>query len=92
MSWPRPAPGVPFEAVGLDEMTASVQANLVGQYALSQHAVGPMRQAGWGRIAYLSTGLVEDGFPGAGPYAAGVRRSAPTATSFHSPDPRMRDL
>ncbi len=49
-------------------MRASVDANLVGAYALSQAVVGPMRRRHWGRIVHVSTGLTEDGFPGAAPY------------------------
>ncbi len=68
VAWPARAPGVPFEAVSLEAIHASVEANLVGHYALSQAVVGSMRQRRWGRIVHVSTGLVEDGFPGSAPY------------------------
>jgi 3-oxoacyl-[acyl-carrier protein] reductase len=68
VAWPERAPGVPFEAIPLEAIRASVQANLVGHYALSQAVVGSMRQRRWGRIVHVSTGLVEDGFPGSAPY------------------------
>jgi len=68
VAWPERAPGVPFEAIPLDAIRGSVEANLVGQYALSQAVVGSMRRQGWGRIVHVSTGLVEDGFPGSAPY------------------------
>ena len=68
VAWPEHAPGVPFESVPLEAIGASVEANLVGQYALSQAVVGSMRRQGWGRIVHVSTGLVEDGFPGSAPY------------------------
>ena len=47
---------------------SSIETNLIGQYLLSQAAMSSMRRAGWGRIAFLSTGLVDDGFPGSAPY------------------------
>lgn len=68
VAWPARAPGVRFEDVDLAAVRASVAANLVGQFALSQAVVGGMRRAGWGRIVHVSTGLVEDGFPGSAPY------------------------
>ena len=63
VAWPERAPGVPFEAIPLDAIRASAEANLVGHYALSQAVVGSMRQRRWDRIVDVSTGLVEDGFP-----------------------------
>ena len=68
VAWPERAPGVPFESVPLATIRASVEANLVGHYALSQAVAGSMRRRGWGRIVHVSTGLVEDGFPGSAPY------------------------
>ena len=68
VAWPERAPGVPFEAIPLEAIRASVEANLVGHYALSQAVVGSMRQRRWGRIVHVSTGLVEDGYPGSAPY------------------------
>jgi 3-oxoacyl-[acyl-carrier protein] reductase len=71
VAWPeRPSADELFEQVPLDRVRASVQANFVGQYALTQAAVGSMRASGWGRIVYVSTGLVEDGFPGTSAYTA----------------------
>jgi 3-oxoacyl-[acyl-carrier protein] reductase len=68
VAWPGRPAGVPFEAVPLDGVRASLEANLLGHYALSQAAVASMREGGWGRIVHVSTGLVEDGFPGSAPY------------------------
>ncbi len=68
VAWPERAPGVPFEETSLQAIRTSTEANLVGQYALSQAAVRSMRQRRWGRIVHISTGLVEDGFPGSAPY------------------------
>jgi 3-oxoacyl-[acyl-carrier protein] reductase len=69
VAWPeRGAPGELFESVPLERLRASIAANLVGPYALTQAAVASMRARGWGRIVHLSTGLVEDGFPGSSPY------------------------
>lgn len=69
VAWPeRGARGELFESVPLERLRASIAANLVGPYALTQAAVASMRASGWGRIVHLSTGLVEDGFPGSSPY------------------------
>jgi 3-oxoacyl-[acyl-carrier protein] reductase len=68
VAWPERAPGVPFEAVPLEAVSASIEANLIGSFALSQAVVTSMRQRNWGRIVHISTGLVEDGFPGSAPY------------------------
>jgi 3-oxoacyl-[acyl-carrier protein] reductase len=69
VAWPeRGTPGELFESVPLGRLRASVEANLLGPYALSQAAVAAMRTRGWGRIVHVSTGLVEDGFPGSSPY------------------------
>jgi NAD(P)-dependent dehydrogenase (short-subunit alcohol dehydrogenase family) len=70
VAWPARTPGAVFETVELNALRKSVEANLVGHYAVSQAVVGSMREAGWGRIVHLSTGLVEDGFPGSAPYTA----------------------
>jgi 3-oxoacyl-[acyl-carrier protein] reductase len=68
VAWPERAPGVPFEAIPLEAISTSIEANLVGSFALSQAVVTSMRHRGWGRIVHISTGLVEDGFPGSAPY------------------------
>jgi 3-oxoacyl-[acyl-carrier protein] reductase len=69
MEWPDwPAPGELFETEPPERLARSLRANLEGPYRLSQAVVGPMRARGWGRIVHVSTGLVEDGFPGSGPY------------------------
>ena len=68
VAWPERAPGVPFEAIPLAAIRASMEANLVGHYALSQAVVGRCAERRWGRIVHVSTGLVEDGFPGSAPY------------------------
>lgn len=69
IAWPqRPTPGELFESVPLDRMRTSVEANLLGQYALTQAAVASMRGSGWGRIVHVSTGLVADGMPGSSAY------------------------
>jgi 3-oxoacyl-[acyl-carrier protein] reductase len=69
VAWPqRGAPGELFESVPLERLRASIEANLLGPYALTQAAVASMRTRSWGRIVHVSTGLVEDGFPGSSPY------------------------
>ncbi len=69
VAWPerRPADEL-FEELPLERVRASVEANLVGQYALSQAAVRSMRANGWGRIVHVSTGLVQDGQPRSSAY------------------------
>lgn len=69
VAWPERGPaGELFEQVPLQRVRASIEANLIGQYALCQAAARPMRATGWGRIVHVSTGLVEDGFPGSSAY------------------------
>ncbi|PRY02338.1 SDR family NAD(P)-dependent oxidoreductase [Allonocardiopsis opalescens] len=69
--WPdRPAPGERFETAPPRRFTDSVTANLTGPYLLARAVVGDMRARGWGRIVNVSTGLVEDGFPGSASYVA----------------------
>jgi 3-oxoacyl-[acyl-carrier protein] reductase len=69
--WPDwPAPGESFETAPVERFTTSVAANLVGPYLLARAVVGDMRASGWGRIVNVSTGLVEDGFPGNVSYIA----------------------
>ena len=71
VAWPeRGSAGELFEQAPLERLRASVKTNLIGQYALSQAVAGSMRANGWGRIVYVSTGLVEDGFPGSSAYTA----------------------
>jgi NAD(P)-dependent dehydrogenase (short-subunit alcohol dehydrogenase family) len=49
VAWPeRGAPGELFEWVPLQRLRASLEANLVGPYALTQAAVASMRAGGWG--------------------------------------------
>ncbi|MEO3813277.1 SDR family oxidoreductase [Sphaerisporangium sp. B11E5] len=69
--WPDwPAPGETFETAPVERFTTSVNANLVGPYLLARAVVGDMRTKGWGRVVNVSTGLVEDGFPGNVSYIA----------------------
>jgi 3-oxoacyl-[acyl-carrier protein] reductase len=65
VTWPERGA---FWEIPLDRFRASVEANLIGHFALSQAAVARMRAAGWGRIVHVSTGLVEDGSPGSSAY------------------------
>jgi 3-oxoacyl-[acyl-carrier protein] reductase len=50
-----------IEALPLSELRAALRANVEGVVALTQLAVPLMREAGWGRIVNVSTGLVPDG-------------------------------
>jgi 3-oxoacyl-[acyl-carrier protein] reductase len=71
VQWPSwPEPGELFETAPPQRVTSSVSANLVGPYLLARAVVGDMRTNGWGRIVNVSTGLVEDGFPGNVSYVA----------------------
>lgn len=69
VAWPGfPLPGERFETVPFERLLTSVRANLEGHYRLCQLVVGGMREAGWGRIVHISTGLVLDGLPGSSAY------------------------
>ncbi len=69
VAWPGfPAPGELFETAPLARFRDSLRANLEGHYLLTHAVVGGMRAAGWGRVIHVSTGLVEDGLPGASAY------------------------
>ncbi|MFC6085982.1 SDR family NAD(P)-dependent oxidoreductase [Sphaerisporangium aureirubrum] len=71
VQWPDwPEPGETFETAPVERFTTSVNANLVGPYLLARAVVGDMRAKGWGRVVHVSTGLVEDGFPGNVSYIA----------------------
>lgn len=71
VAWPGfPEPGELFETAPVDRFRASLRANLEAHYLLTRALVGPMRQAGWGRVVHVSTGLVEDGFAGSSAYLA----------------------
>ncbi len=69
--WPTQTVGIePFEHMAPQRFIDTVTANLIGPYLLARHAVADMRSLGWGRIVHVSTGLVEDGFPGNVDYGA----------------------
>lgn len=71
VEWPDwPAPGELFETEPPERFARSLRVNLEGPYRLSRAVVGPMRERGWGRVVHVSTGLVEDGFPGNASYIA----------------------
>jgi 3-oxoacyl-[acyl-carrier protein] reductase len=71
VAWPGfPEPGERFETAPVERFRASLRANLEGHYLLARAVVGGMRAQGWGRIVHISTGLVEDGLPGASAYVA----------------------
>ncbi|NIH80406.1 SDR family NAD(P)-dependent oxidoreductase [Amycolatopsis viridis] len=69
--WPdRAQPDELFETAPPERFATSVNANLIGPYLLARAVVADMRGRGWGRIVNVSTGLVEDGFPGNVSYVA----------------------
>ena len=45
----------PVEDIPLDEWNAVLAVNLTGTFLCSQAAIGPMREAGWGRIVNFSS-------------------------------------
>jgi len=69
VAWPGfPAEGELFETAPVERFQESLRANLQAHVLLTRALVGPMREAGWGRIVHVSTGLVEDGFAGSAAY------------------------
>lgn len=69
VAWPGfPVPGELFETAPVARFRDSLRANLEGHYLLTRAVVSGMRAAGWGRVVHVSTGLVEDGLPGASAY------------------------
>jgi 3-oxoacyl-[acyl-carrier protein] reductase len=69
VAWPARGPADErFEQAPLARLRASIETNLIGHYALSQQVIGSMRARRWGRIVHVSTGLVQDGFPGSSSY------------------------
>jgi 3-oxoacyl-[acyl-carrier protein] reductase len=69
-----PDPSVRFEDVPLQEWQAMLSANVVGAAAQVRAVLPGMREAGWGRIVLISSGVAEEGVPGPGPY--GTAKSA----------------
>lgn len=59
-----------FETLPEEEAERIVADNLLGTVRLVRAAAPALRANGWGRIALISTNLVEDGVPGAEYYAA----------------------
>jgi len=60
----------PTEEVTLADWRSCVHANVDGAFALLRAVIAPMRAGGFGRIVSISTGLVQDGLAGSGPYVA----------------------
>lgn len=65
-------PGVPtpFEQIPVTRWQHILRSNLEGTFHLIQAVLPTMRKLGTGRIVLLSSGAVESGSSGAGPYAA----------------------
>jgi NAD(P)-dependent dehydrogenase (short-subunit alcohol dehydrogenase family) len=63
--------GTRFEDIHPAQWERSVSANLHGTLRLAQLAVAGMRPRGWGRLAFISSHVVQDGQPGQEFYAAG---------------------
>lgn len=66
--WPQGFRSV--ETLDIEHWRATVHANVDGAFALVKAAIPAFRAAGFGRLVTVSTGLVEDGLPGAAPYAS----------------------
>lgn len=60
----------PFEELPAEEWRHMLRANAEGPFAATQAAVAAMRVQGWGRIVHVSSGVAEDGVPGAAPYGS----------------------
>jgi NAD(P)-dependent dehydrogenase (short-subunit alcohol dehydrogenase family) len=53
----------PMDEIPLDEWDRVIRVNLTGCYLAARAVVGPMREAGWGRIVNVSSGSVFQGSP-----------------------------
>ncbi|MFT3709140.1 MAG: SDR family oxidoreductase [Archangium sp.] len=60
-----------IEELTFEEFTRTAHANMDGTFAMIKAAVPRLKKAAWGRIVTITTGLVEDGFPGAMAYVTG---------------------
>lgn len=57
-----------FEDIPAEHWTDMLHANVVGNVVLAQSVLPGMREMGFGRIVLVSSGIAEEGTPGAGPY------------------------
>jgi NAD(P)-dependent dehydrogenase (short-subunit alcohol dehydrogenase family) len=79
----------PFDEIPLDEWERVLRVNLTGCYLAARAVVGPMREAGWGRIINISSGAVFLGTPNYLHYVAskaalvGMTRSLATELGEH---------
>jgi 3-oxoacyl-[acyl-carrier protein] reductase len=60
-----------LEDLSFEDFTRTAHANMDGTFAMLKAAVPRLKQATWGRIVTITTGLVEDGFAGASAYVTG---------------------
>lgn len=70
VSWPPRSPRGRFEDLETEAWTSGLRANTEGNFRLVQAVLPHMRRRGWGRILFMSTGLAEEGMPGAETYTA----------------------
>lgn len=68
VAWPQRSPGGHFEDLPRSSWQNGLRTNTEGVLALVQEALPGMRAAGWGRLLFMSTGLVEEGMPGGESY------------------------
>lgn len=72
VQWPEAAPvdAHGFEHMRVERWRTTLRANLEGTFATVQAALPAMRDRDGGRIVLISSGLAEEGMPGAGDYTA----------------------
>jgi NAD(P)-dependent dehydrogenase (short-subunit alcohol dehydrogenase family) len=66
--WPQRSPTGRIEDLPPDAWTSGLRANVEGTFALAQAALPHLRASNQGRILFISTGLAEEGMPGAAIY------------------------
>ncbi|MFI6393455.1 SDR family NAD(P)-dependent oxidoreductase [Nonomuraea sp. NPDC050540] len=57
-----------FEEIPIEHWSEMLHANVLGNVVLAQSVVPAMRERGFGRVVLVSSGIAEEGTPGAGPY------------------------
>lgn len=84
-----PAQALPFEKVPAPEWRSVLRDNLEGPYLLIQEVLASMKSRRWGRIVNISSGIVADGLPGAGPHVTakgGLQGLTPTLARELAPE------
>lgn len=68
VAWPERSVDGRFEGLGREAWETGLRVNVEGTFALVQAVLPPMRAARWGRVLFISSGLAEEGMPGAETY------------------------